>query len=335
MKISVFSKTKQVSLKNHSKRAGDGIAIDVYPLDALARTLPTLGKGSLVYIDMTGLGPRELSRRIAVMSEHQDLLFGFLDTTGSIADPAILFHRGAVDYIGKQLADSGFTVKRVREILAYARSLRKVVDGAMESGALPAVRSWREIVEGREYPFYFLFFEADDVEDMKKRYGLENLARAMETFRSFIERGVTPYGGRVWMWSGFGGIALFPSTDGNFAPLVSAFRLMLWRPFYDVEESPLPNYLSFRMALSTGAMVYREKRTGGIVCDALNSVFHLGQRSTDPGQLTLTADVHHAAPDYLKKFCVPAGIFEERKIYRVLAPIHHGVQENGEWPSDG
>jgi hypothetical protein len=335
MKVTVFSKTKQASLKSRAKRAGDGVTIDVFPLNALARTLPTLGKGSLVYIDMAGLSPREQALRIAVMGDHQEILFGFMDAVGSVADPAILFHRGAVDYIGRQPARSGLSAKRVRDILAFARSMRKTVDGTIESRGLSPVRSWAEIVEGQEYPFYFLFFETDGAEEMKKRYGHENLARAMDTFRAYIERGVSPYGGKLWMWSGFGGIALFPFIESNFAPIVSAFRLMLWRPFYDVEESPLPNYLSFRLALTIGNMAYREKRTGGIVCDALNSVFHLGQRFTEPGQFTLTADALRVAPDYFREYCVPAGEFEERKIYRVRSPMHPSDQKDGEWPSDG
>ncbi len=335
MKVTVFSKTKQASLKSSAKRAGDGVTIDVLPLNALARTLPTLGKGSLVYIDMAGLSPREQTRRIAVMDEHQDILFGFLDSTGSVGDPAVLFHHGAVDYMGRQPSRTGISAKRIRDILAFARSLRKAVEGTLEGGGFSAARSWSDVVEGREYPFYFLFFEADGAEELKKRYGHENLGRAMETFRSFIERGVAPYGGRVWLWSGFGGIALFPAGTDNPGPIVSAFRLMLWRPFYDVEESPLPNYLSFRFALSEGAMVYREKRTGGIVCDALNSVFHLGQRFTEAGQFTLTARVYRAVPEYLKEFCSPVGAFEGRKIYRVRAPIHPSVQREDEWPSNG
>ena len=74
---------------------------------------------------------------------------------------------------------------------------------------------------------------------------------------------------------------------------------------------------------------------GGIVCDALNSVFHLGQRFTEPGQFTITADVFRATPDYLRDFCVPSGTFEGRKVYRVRAPLHPLDQKEGEWPQEG
>jgi hypothetical protein len=150
-----------------------------------------------------------------------------------------------------------------------------------------------------------------------------------------VDRGVSPYGGKIWMWSGFGGIVLFPFSQRNCIPIVCALRLLLWRPLYDVEESPLPNYLSFRMALSIGSMVYREKRTGGIVSDGLNTVFHLGQRFTDPGRFTLSADVLDMAPDRLKEYCLPAGVFEGQKVFRLRALVYPSVQREDERASEG
>jgi class 3 adenylate cyclase len=221
--------------------------------------------------------------------------------------------------------------KRVREVVNFARAMGREAGEASEEDEFSAARGWDEIIEGRTYPFFFLFLEVDDAEDMKRRYGAELLARALETFRAFIERSVSLYGGKIWTWAGFGGIALFPYADGNFAPLVCAMRVLLWLPFYDVEESPLPNSLRFRMALSSGPMTYREKKTGAVISDALNSVFHLGQRFTEPGSFSMTADVHKMAPDCLKSFCVPSGVFEGRKIFRMHTPVYPGSQREGEW----
>jgi hypothetical protein len=330
MRVLVFSKTKQTSLQSRAKKAGEGLSIEVLPLDSLGRTLPTLGRGSLIYIDVAGLGAREQARRFAMMREHPELLFGILDFTGGIDDPAGLFRSGAIDYLGKPLSRVGLSVSRISEVLAYARTVRGDSASEQADNLGQAARGWAQIVEGQEYPFFFLFIEVDDTEEMKKRYGQENLAHAMDTFRQFIERSVGPFGGKMWMWSSFGGIVLFPFGDHSPAPIVSIFRMVLWKPFYDVEESPLPNYLSFRMALHTGKMTYREKRTGGIVCDALNSAFHLGQRYTPPGRMTMTADVRRLVPDPLKEFCVPMGAYEGRKIYRLRSPLFPSSQRDAE-----
>ncbi len=329
MKVQVFSKAKHVSLSRRN-RAGEGVSVEVFPFHALGRTLPTLGKGSLVYLDMAGLGPRERIKHLGLIAEHPELLFGVIDFTGSVPDPALLFRRGVVDYLGKPMAGEVITAKRVREVVSFARALGREAGDAPEENVLSAARGWDEILEGRTSPFFFLFLEVDDAEDMKKRYGAENLARALDTFRSFVERCVSPYGGKLWMWAGFGGIVLFPFSNDNHAPLVCALRILLWHPFYDVEESPLPNSLCFRMALSSGPMEYREKKTGAVISDALNSVFHLGQRFTDPGSFSISAEVYKLAPDCLKKYCVPAGVFEGRKIFRMRTPVYPSPQREGE-----
>jgi class 3 adenylate cyclase len=330
MKVWVFSKAKNAPFSRPG-RAGEGVSVEALPLHALGRTLPTLGKGSLVYLDVAGLGPRERIKRLGLVSDHPELLFGIIDFTGSIPDPALLFRRGVVDYLGRPMAREIMNAKRVREVVSFARAMGREACDTSEENEFNAARGWDEILEGRTYPFFFLFIEVDDAEDMKRRHGAEPLARALETFRSFVERCVSLYGGKLWTWAGFGGIALFPYAEDNYAPLVCALRVLLWLPFYDVEESPLPNSLCFRMALSSGPMTYREKKTGAVISDALNSVFHLGQRFTEPGSFSISAEVHRLAPDFLKNYCVPAGIFEGRKIFRMRTPVYPSMQRDGEW----
>jgi hypothetical protein len=180
---------------------------------------------------------------------------------------------------------------------------------------------WAEIVPGREYRFAFLYIEADDAEELKKRYEPANLASAMETFRGFIDRTVTQHGGRLWMWSRFGGLALFPLRGGTCLAPQCGLRILLSRIFYDVEESLLPGRLSFRMALSVGSTVYQKSNTGGIVSDGINSIFHLGQRFARPGQFLLTEEAFELSPQQLRGYILPAGTYEGRRIMRMLRPV--------------
>jgi class 3 adenylate cyclase len=189
---------------------------------------------------------------------------------------------------------------------------------------------WAEIKPGHEHSFAFLFIEVDEAEELKKRHEPENLAGAMATFREFIERIVAQHGGRLWMWSRFGGLVLFPLHEPTpFAPLCG-LRILLSCIFYDVEESLLPGRLSFRMALSIGSTVYHDGDTGRIVSDAVNSIFHLGRRFAQPGQFLLTADAHDLVPQQLRGFFQPAGTYEGRRIHRMLRPTSvTGMREAG------
>jgi hypothetical protein len=259
---------------------------------------------------------------------------GVLDPDGRVKDVAALFRAGAVDYIGKSLGAAALTAKRFKAVTAYTskHADTKVVKApaAAAPGLIAAGNGdgWASIKEGREHTFAFLFIEVDDAEEMKKRYEPANLASAMETFRAFIERMVTPSGGRLWMWSRFGGLVLFPLRESDCPALLCGLRILLTRVFYDAEESPLPGMLSFRMALSIGSTVYHANDTGRIVSDGINSIFHLGRRYAKPGHFLVSSEAAALAPEPLRTCLVPAGTYEGRRILRVLQPVpSFGVRE--------
>jgi class 3 adenylate cyclase len=179
---------------------------------------------------------------------------------------------------------------------------------------------WAEIRPGIEHPFAFLFVEVDEAEELKKRHEPENLAAAMATFRMFIERIVALHGGRLWMWSRFGGLVLFPLHEFATSAPLCGLRILLSSIFYDVEESLLPGRLSFRMALSTGKTIYHDGDTGRIVSDAVNSIFHLGRRFAQQGQFLVTSDAYELVPQQLRGFFQSAGTYEGRRIHRMLQP---------------
>lgn len=318
-------------------RAGEKLrgGVERRPLKELKKGLADLDEDTLIYIDVQGLGESERARTIASTLKRAGSCVGILDADGRVKDVAALFHAGAVDYVGKSLGGGALTAKRLRAVAAFAarnRDPKAAARAAAVVAAVPAAAGngdgWSAIREGREHTFAFLLIEVDDAEEMKKRYEPANLAGAMETFRAFIERTVTPFGGRQWMWSRFGGLVLFPMRESESPALLCGLRILLSRIFYDTEESPLPGILSFRMALSIGSTVYHANDTGRIVSDGINSIFHLGRRFTRPGQFLVSAEAATLAPEPLRPCLVPAGTYEGRRIFRMLRPIPSvGIRE--------
>lgn len=297
--------------------------IDILPLVDLRRSLRGIPEGALVYIDVRGMAEREIARLASIIKAMPTLRFGVIDSTGAVEDVASLFHAGAVDYIGKKLSGTGPTAKRVAAVLKFARDHAgedDTDDGRESAQPVDNEDLWAEVVPGSEHTFAFLFVEVDDTEEMKKRYEPGNLATAMETFRAFIERTALQHSGRLWMWSRFGGLVLFPLRGEGCPAALCGMRILLSRIFYDVEESLLPGRISFRMALSHGVTVYHESETGRLVSDAINSIYHLGRRFTPAGQFLLTAEACAAAPQALRGYCQPAGAFEGKKIMRMATP---------------
>jgi class 3 adenylate cyclase len=325
MRVLVFSKAPAATLRRLSARARKDMNLEAFSLSALRQSLPSPAEAALVYVDVRGLSEKERGKALSEIAKNPQVYFGVLDPMGSVRDIAALFHAGAVDYIGKKLTLAAFTAKRAAAVAEYARSAYGGQDDAgtgngetPEPG--PGSDGWLDIVPGKEHRFAFLFVEVDDAEELKKKHEPENLANAMETFRSYVERIVQQHGGRLWMWGRFGGLALFPLHDSASPAPLCGLKIILSRVFYDVEESLLPGRLVFHMALSVGTTVYQKGDTGRIVSDGVNSIFHLGRKYAQPGQFLLTAEASELVPQALRPYLIPAGSFEGRRIMRMLRP---------------
>ncbi len=326
MRILLFGKNRRK--KAAKGRVTKGLSVETYPIRDLPAMIATLQSGTLVYLELAGLGPAERQEILALIPENPGLLFGVVDPAGTVADVASLFHAGAVDYLGRKMAGGRLNAKRISQVLTYADgdAAEQDVDETASSeppgptGPEASADGWQRIVPGREYPFAILYIEVDSSEELKKRHEPDNLTGAMETFRSFVERMASQHGGRTWMWSQFGGLVLFPLKNGASSAPVCGLRLLLSRVFYDVEESPLPGHISFHLALSTGTTVYRVRDTGEIISDSLNSVFHLGKKYTRPAQFFISAKAMDLVPQKLKALCVPVGTYEGKKIFRLIPP---------------
>ena len=335
MRLLVFTRTPSSFARLSSRKGKKSLRVEVLPISGVRDALRSSADESLIYLDLHGLGEKERRKALSLVEKHPDIRFGIIDAGGAVEDVAGLFHAGAVDYIGKKLGPGALTAKRVARVAEYARSVDQASDALDLSENMPEPMSasasdgWAEIVPGREYRFAFLYIEADDAEELKKRYEPANLASAMETFRGFVDRMVTQHGGRLWMWSRFGGLALFPLRGGTCLAPQCGLRILLSRIFYDVEESLLPGRLSFRMAISVGSTIYQKGNTGGIVSDGINSIFHLGQRFARPGQFLLTEEACEMSPPPLRGHILPAGTYEGRRIMRMLRPLPSpGNREN-------
>ena len=180
------------------------------------------------------------------------------------------------------------------------------------------------MVEGREYTFCFMYIELDESVEMERKYGRKTLSKALASFKRFIENAVRPFNGRIWMWTGMGGIILFPFDLRSSDALKCGFRIMLIKSLYDVEESVFPNFLSFRLALHIGNTVYRRGDTGNIISDSLNYIFHLGQQFAEPGNFYITEEMLLISHPAFVEYFYEQGEYEGRKIFRMRIPVHMG-----------
>jgi hypothetical protein len=281
---------------------------------------------ALCYLDLATLKDGRLAACLRLLRGRPHLAYALVDRRGQVGDVARAFHEGAADYVDRQALREGLGARRLLRTLAFLRTRRtETPPGLPASGAArvrPSGTDWCQVVPGREYTFVLLFIELDGKEEMEQKYGGRNLNLALSSFKGFVEKSVSACQGKVWIWSGFGGIVLFPFSGADCPSLGCLFRMVLCKHIYDVEGSRFPNLLSFRLALTIGNLTYTQQNVGSVVSDSLNFVFHLGQDFAQRGHFYVTEEVLRFGHPALKDYFLEAGQFEGRRILRMRMPLH-------------
>ena len=324
MDVFIFSDSNSLQKQLKIKSKNNKFNINHLPVNLLKKTLKAIQEQSLVYIDISGLNDK-INSTLSYLSKTNNIFFGIIDLKGLITDIQYIVSLGAADYVNKESYKTAFTDKRFKDVIAYLKKYRKDYSEVKISIQKPeeyivSKNGWKNISENNDFAFSIMFIEFDGIEEMKKKYGVTNLKTAINTFKNYILRHIELFGGKIWIWNGFGGIILFPFNGNECKSVFSGFRLMLYKHIYDIEESIFPNFISFRIALHLGNINYKEKNTGKIISNPINYIFHLGRKFTKPGNFFLTEDVFNYSPEPLKPFFTLNKNFEGKSIYKMKLP---------------
>jgi hypothetical protein len=318
----------------------------------------------LCYVDAADAGSEELESilRSILRKGEESCPVGIIDPGGLVRDPAWLFHKGFVDYVGPALAEEGLGAKRLDSVAAFAAPPAPTVPQqpatAQASGTasgrdaerrdrrsgpvqpegpeswgptspppnLQPVSGWSDVRASHEYTFWLLYVDLDEAESYRRISSDSKATGLFDAFRRVVERYAQDFQGRIWMWKESGGLVLFPFDGQSPGAIVTAVRLALNRPIITVEDMPAQGHISYRLALHLGNTVFEEKgETGTIVSDAVNLTFHLGQRYTAPGGFTMTEQAAHFVSPRLVPWFADAGVFESAQVYRMREVVRAGA----------
>ena len=284
MNIYIFSDSEEIKESTLKIKAGKKYEIKYFGIKEIKKSLKTVTESCIVYIDITALG-EEKNKTINYLSKRNNVFHGIINYKNpDIETVPEYYFSGAIDYINKKDIENILTEKRLKQISLYLNKYRvgyvrnysnTTPDNFDKKNYIIAENGWESIVSGNDYTFAIMFIELDGIEDMKRNYGKKNLQIALSTFRKYIEKYLEPFGGRIWMWSGFGGLILFPFNGKTCRSIISGFRIILFKYIYDVEDSLFPHFISFRIAQHLGTITYKKGNTGNIISENLNSIFHL------------------------------------------------------------
>lgn len=323
--MSAFVFALETGTRSKAPTSGKG-AVELRPIDEIKAYKAE--RGDIAYVDLGGLDAAAARKAIqAIRKRCQESAWGVVDPEGSIEDVASLFHDGAADYIGKTLAADGVTKARVKAALAFHSCCRpgaECADEPVEVGASAddgdytgKFPGWKALKAGKVYPFYFLFASVGGQTNLKTRLGEAGYATLRDRVRALLSQTLLEADAMLWMETDSSGLYLLPPSRASAEAAVrSLTRLLLSTPLVAYEKLGLPISVEFTFAMHRGKTEYAPPgKTGTIVSDAVNFIFHLGAKRAASACLSSSAEAA-AIPAQLADLYVADGVFEGRKLVR-------------------
>lgn len=267
--------------------------LELHDRSELRRLLRTDLSDAFLYLDISGLTLASARSRMKNLNDAAPGRFGIVDPADLLKDPAEVFHKGGVDYLGKRALSGQFSASRLTRVLEAARGgiFQPGVSTAVSPvGIIPSGADWSDVEYGNEYTFQMLYVGIDDAPEIARKSSESLLQNLRRSFQSLLERSFAGADGRIWVWKEYDGVVLFPFDGSRLTALIPAARLFLNSVLINMEHfSGMPT-VSWRMGLHVGNTTYRAPgETSAIVSEALNFVFHLGERALASGEFAVTA----------------------------------------------
>jgi hypothetical protein len=319
--IFLFSAKKTAAFKTDKKTTA---LIQVLPAAALGRHSPEAG--DLSYLDISGLSPADVKKGLARLKKRCACSsWGIFDPKGEAPDPAEFFFAGAADYMGPKTVKGGISAKRFAAALAWRDPQKSAAGTAGEPAEGPGQKSrklpggkfegWNSIRAGATASFFFLFvsISGSGKTNLRSRLGETSFISVKNRLRDVLRQNLQDSQALLWMETESTCLFLIPPRAANGKAAVEAsLKMIAGGPLIGIENLELSIPVDFTFALHYGKTVFRAPgKTGTIVSDAVNYIFHLGAKHAEPGRLTISAEISdEAVPEGLTGLFTGAGIFE-------------------------
>ncbi|GEM_PF-6748675 len=274
-------------------------------------SLKKLKSGDLVYYE-AGKDLEENKKVFRALQKQTAAVWGILDPYGVVEDTAQLFHSGCSDYLGTKMRKIPMKKTRFTTVMDYAGV-------SMEEPVIKGIPSFTpsQATIGKEYAFTFLLVEVADQSGFKRALGETKLTKFRSSFVQFLNGTFQESGGVLWMQQEFSFLIAYPEKEVTSA-VSTGLKLILSRSLLSLESFQLNHVIQFQCALHKGTAPWQKPgETGKVISDAVNSIFHLGQKRAVKNTLTLTQDCLNDFPQRLTPLLISEGEYEGRNIYRL------------------
>jgi len=294
----------------------------------------------ITYYDMSNIPEAEIKKTLTQIKKIcEETHWGILDRKGNIKDPAALFFEGACDYIGQTTIkdEKGIDIKRIKEAAQWQNKLiakTMIADLAKESDKILKENTliktgvkfppsntfpgWKQLTEEKPIPFYLLYCSLYGKTSIESRFEEKAAAQIHKRFSNLLTQNFSAGDCLLWMDSGKDCLFLIPPKQKNIEAIAEAcIRMIISAPLITMETLAITIPVNFIFALHFGYVNYKPPgKTGTVVSDAVNAIFHLGSKKAEPSRLTITSDIPDGSiPKLLEDCFIPTGVYEGRNIW--------------------
>jgi hypothetical protein len=324
MTIFIFSSSTKINLGFDAKTSK---LVQFLPLTAIGKHNPS--SDDMSYIDVSSADDKEAIRLIGVLKRHcLQSPWGIVDLKGILQDPANWFFNGASDYIGAETIKLGIKGKRFSQIQAFFASRNDIQDEAVMAVPIASANKkvsisnkfsgWNTIKTDEICPFFFLYVSFQGKSNVRARLGENGFNVLKIRLRNLLQQSFSESDALLWMETESDFLFLIPPKYQNAkSAVVACLKTLISMPLIIAEKFGLINFSAdFVFALHYGKVPFKAPgKTGTVISEAVNFIFHLGAKFAKPGRLSISGDVPRAVvPDKLQDMFIDAGTFEDSRI---------------------
>ncbi len=235
--------------------------------------------------------------------------WAILDPYGLQQDPASLFHLGAFDYLGPEFKKQLPEKARLKKALGWA-GWEPEVKPRIQMADFDPVKP----LMGKDYRFCFLLVDFYKPENLRNQLGDKGVALFRNRYKNFLEKLCQDNGGVLWIQQEFTFLVAFSPKSIEMAVFVG-LKLLLSRSLHCIEVFDLRFFVDLRVSMHIGTAPWQPPgRTGQVVSDSINSLFHLGMKRTPANAFSITEDCRDLLPPKVKNLFQNVGEYEGRQI---------------------
>lgn len=273
---------------------------------------------AVIYLDAAALPKRGLADALDRLSSSRHLRWALIDRARTFHDPAAIFHAGGCDYVGPEAQEGAIDAQRLERVAAYAARLDPEASRHHAHRAHgSSFPGWDALEEGKSYELLTLYAALADADGLRTRLGENRFARLKANAQTLAANLAQDAGGLLWIVDDRSFLLLFqPETVTQV--ITSCLKVLANMQLISFEQFRLEQEtVSLSFSLRRAPVPWQKPgKTGTVISDALNYIFHLGRRFTPPGSIDLVDGLGAELPPRLAARLESAGDFEGRPVER-------------------